>query len=70
MHYAANDSDERYFTIKRLARQLDVSEWTIRDWIRRGRLAAVKLGAGPNAVVRIRESDVEKFLVPYATKQS
>lgn len=40
------------------------SKWTIRTWIRTGKLRACKLGDSPNAPLRVRQSDIDAFLVP------
>ena len=47
-----------YFTKASLARELDVTERTIHNFIKRGWLQAYRLGAS----VRIRPEDVEAFL--------
>jgi len=55
---------DQYLSIASVARQFDLSVWTVRDWVRDGRLPAVKVGLGLKAPVRIRTSDVEKLLHP------
>ena len=45
-------------TIKEVANRYGVTEWTIRDWIRRGKLRAVRLG---HRTVRIEASELEDF---------
>ncbi len=47
-----------FFTERRLAAYLAVSDRTIRNWIRRGELPSYKLGASR----RIDPADVEDFL--------
>ena len=56
---------EQYLTVAKLAHKLDVSPWTIRDWIKSGKLRAIKLGDNPRAAVRIKPSDVDALLVPF-----
>lgn len=41
-----------------VAAYLKVSEWTVRDWVRQGRIPHVKLGRA----LRFRESDLESFV--------
>ena len=48
----------RFFTIAAVAEFLDVSERTVRRWIKRGELVAHHIGA----VVRIAESDLKAFI--------
>ncbi len=35
---------------------------TVRQWVRDGRLRAIRFGNGPRASLRIRASEVERFL--------
>jgi excisionase family DNA binding protein len=44
------------FTIKEIAEKLKVTEQCIRDWIREGKLPALKIGG----VVRIEESTLHR----------
>jgi excisionase family DNA binding protein len=53
--------DERYYTVAQMSAQLQVSEHTIRNWLTRGKLRGVKLGAN-RAGWRIRERDIDEFL--------
>jgi len=48
----------KFFTERTLADYLDVSDRTVRNWIRRGELSSYKLGAAR----RIDPADVEDFL--------
>lgn len=50
---------EQFLTITNVARQLGVSPWTVRDWIKHGKLAAYKVGRSVKAPVRIRAGDVD-----------
>jgi excisionase family DNA binding protein len=52
-------------TITEAAHQLGVSPWTVRDWLRQGKLAAVKVGRTAKAPVRIKASDLDAMLIPY-----
>ena len=53
----------RCLTIGDVAGRLSVSVTTVRRWIRRRELAAVKLGGA----VRVRERDLEEFLAARST---
>lgn len=58
-----SESSPNFFSIKRAARDYfagEISEWTIRSWIRVGKLQVVKAGAR----VLIPRESLEKFLRP------
>jgi excisionase family DNA binding protein len=46
------------FSTRQAAQILNCSERTVREYIRQGRLAAVK----PGRVLRVRQSDIDAFL--------
>ncbi len=48
----------RFYSVHEIAKQLDVSERTIRHWITSNELAAHKLGRA----VRVSDSDLRDFL--------
>jgi excisionase family DNA binding protein len=50
---------EKLYTPEQVAELLQVEAETVRQWIRKKRLKAVKAGA---RLWRVRESEVEKFL--------
>ena len=52
--------DERLLTTKEVAERLKVHLQTVREWVRKGDLPAIKFG--PRTGHRIRESDFERFL--------
>jgi excisionase family DNA binding protein len=52
---------ERYFTVREIAEKLAVTEFTVRNWLRAGRLGGLRVG-GDRAGWRIAESDLEAFL--------
>jgi len=37
---------KNYYTVRETAKMLNLSEWTIRKWIRDGKIKAVRLGRG------------------------
>ena len=49
----------KFYTVVEVAEILKVTEGTIRDWIRKGKLGATKLGG--TKTVRISEEDLTKF---------
>ncbi len=53
--------DEQMFTIKQVARRMNVDEKTVRRWIQRGALRAINIG-GLRPEYRIRPSDLEDFI--------
>jgi excisionase family DNA binding protein len=52
--------DERLFTVGEIAAHLRVNEFTVRRWLREGRLRGFRLG-GPSGW-RIRASDLDSFI--------
>lgn len=50
-----------WYTTQTLARELDVSERTVREWVRRGKLASYKIGSSR----RFKPADVEAFLARF-----
>ena len=54
-------SDE-FLTLKEVSGLLQVSEQTIRNYIKKGDLIAIKFGTTHRAPVRIRRSDLDTFL--------
>jgi excisionase family DNA binding protein len=49
---------DRYQTVKELAERLEISEATVRQWIKSGDLRAIDIGKG----WRIADTDLERFL--------
>jgi len=49
---------EEYLTVQAVSRSLNVSEQSLRLWIKKGKLKAIKIGRG----VRISKSELERFL--------
>lgn len=47
-------------TVDAIAKQLDVNPYTVRRWLREGKLRGSDLGG--NAGYRVRASEVERFL--------
>jgi excisionase family DNA binding protein len=59
--------DEPLLTVAEVASQLKVTEQSVRNWIDRGQLAAIRVGSRR---VRIRRSDLDAFLGVGATDQA
>lgn len=49
---------EEFLTIQVVSRSLNVSEQSLRLWIKQGKLKAIRVGRG----VRIAKSELERFL--------
>ena len=52
---------EQYYTVDEVARKLGVTRQAIYNWLKDGRLRAVKVGS----LTRIREREVDDFLGVY-----
>lgn len=48
---------ERTYTVLEVAERYSVTKWTVWEWIKRGKLPAIKTGR----YYRIRRQDVEAF---------
>jgi excisionase family DNA binding protein len=49
---------EQYYTVEEVAQQFKVSDQTVRNWIKKGRLQAIQVAS----VIRIPESAINDFL--------
>jgi excisionase family DNA binding protein len=56
--------EDRYLTVADVAELLKLNQQTVRNWIDAGELAAIRVGARR---VRVRESDLEKFIASSTT---
>ena len=54
-------SERTLLTVKDVARRIQVSDWTVREWLRTGRLRGIRPG-GTKIGWRIAEADVARFL--------
>lgn len=52
---------EPWYTVEQIAEMFQVSEETVRRWVRNGEIPALALG-GRKAGYRIRKSDVDTFV--------
>jgi len=55
--------EDEFLTVEEIAKQMKVKPFTVRDWIRKGELQAVKVGR----TLRIRKEDFEEFLKKHLT---
>ena len=55
---------DAFLTVNEIAERLKVNQQTVRNWIDRGELAAVRVGTRR---VRVRQSDLDAFLAAGAT---
>ncbi len=53
--------DGMLLTVPQVAERLQVSEWTVRDWLRKGQLRGVRLG-GTRIGWRVSEADLRRFI--------
>ena len=53
--------EERWLTTREIAQQLQLTEYTVREWLRTGRLKGYRPG-GDRAGWRVRRTDLEEFL--------
>ena len=53
-----NESEEEYLTVAEVAANLKLNQQTVRNWIDRGQLPALRVGRR----VRIKRSDYEQYL--------
>lgn len=58
MSEAVDDPELTFYTIGKVAEIFEVTEQTVRTWIKKGNLVAVKL---PNSNYRIRRQDLVEF---------
>lgn len=49
--------EDRYLTVEEVAKRLRVTPWTVREWVKAGRLSAIK----PSQQYLISESALEEF---------
>jgi len=64
-------TDEQLMTPRQVSRLLQISERTLLDWNRTGRLKAIKIGpSGRNGSVRYRPSDIARFIEERSTAGS
>ena len=54
-------TEDRLLTVEQVADQVQVSQETVRRWLRTGRLRGVRPG-GSKIGWRVRSSDVDRFL--------
>lgn len=60
---------DRLLTVEQVAERLGASGWTVRRWLREGKLKGRKIG-GDRLGYRVKESDLEAFIngVPAAER--
>jgi excisionase family DNA binding protein len=59
----------RLLTVREVALALRQSERTVRDKIAAGDLAAVRIGSGPRAPIRVDAGELERFIQPERNPQ-
>lgn len=58
--------DQEFLSLSEIGKRLEVSPQTLREWIRRGMLPAVKIGRA----FRVRREDVEALIEAYSVTPS
>ena len=53
----------RWITVRETAERLSVHEMTVRDWVNRGLVPAIRLGRTIRVDLRVLEADLERQLV-------
>jgi len=61
--------EEQWLTTREIAQRLKLTEYTVREWLRTGRLKGYRPG-GDRAGWRVRESDLSTFLESTAGPES
>jgi excisionase family DNA binding protein len=59
-------TNQHWLTIPEAANHIRLKVDTIREYMYTGQLKAYKIGPARNARVRIKETDLEALLIPYA----
>ena len=61
-------AEDRYLTVDDVAERLHVSAWSVREWLKSGRLVGFQPG-GRRVGWRIRESELERFVADREGRQ-
>lgn len=56
------EKETKYLSVKEAAKKAEVTEWTVRRWIREEKLPARKKKYGKRHTYLITEKDLDKFL--------
>lgn len=61
--YSLDDLKQPYLTVPDVAKLYGVKEFTVRDWVRKGRITAIKIGgtAYQGGMLRFRQEDIDEF---------
>lgn len=65
----AEEMEETMLTPEEVAERLKVKPYTVREWLRLGKLKGIKLPTGRRVVWRVRPSDLEAFLAAGAEER-
>lgn len=66
-HSTPHHSEDRYLTVAEVAERLRVNRQTVRNWIARGQLGAVRVGTRR---VRVPQAELDRFLAPGPRERS
>jgi excisionase family DNA binding protein len=53
---------EKFFTVKEVSELLRVSESSVRNYVQRGIIKAIRIGTGKRATIRIPQSEIEALI--------
>ncbi len=56
------DESESFYTVKEVAQLLRVSESTIRNYVQKGIIKALRIGAGKRSTIRIPAAEVKSLI--------
>jgi excisionase family DNA binding protein len=53
---------DKFYTVKEVAELLRVSESSVRNYVHRGIIKAIRIGAGKRATIRIPQSEIDALI--------
>lgn len=56
------DETDTFYTVKEVAKLLRVSESTVRNYVQRGVIKALRIGAGKRSTIRIPAAEIKTLI--------
>ena len=56
------DETDTFYTVKEVAKLLRVSESTVRNYVQRGVIKALRIGAGKRSTIRIPATEIKTLI--------